>query len=133
MSAENFIVTSGLDTAVYEALKQYVDDFKEESTAMLRRSANRCKATLKATSPRGNESKHYADGWSVKDVSDNYTGGFVIYNRTKPGLAHLLNDGHVAKNKFGTYGFVRGDGHINKAEKDAVEYLMEQLSKAGAL
>lgn len=119
--------------ALYTALEEYAKEHRQEVQDMIRKAANRCRITLKATSPRGKEAKHYADGWSVKAVGTKYEATFTVYNSTKPGLAHLLNDGHVVVNEHGVYGFTRGDKHIDKAAKDAVAYLEEQLRKAGAL
>lgn len=131
--SNGYHVVADLDQAVYAALSEYLKEHREEAKAMLKSAALHCRSTLKATSPRGDGAKHYADGWSYRDVSSAYTPAYVIYNRTKPGLGHLLNDGHVSANKYGTYGFVPGDRHIDKAAEDAAEYLIQQLKGAGAL
>ena len=127
------VAASQLPEAVNVVLAEYYKEFRVEVDAMTQKSANRCRDILKATSPRGAESKHYADGWTVKQDGSGVSKAFIVHNRTKPGLAHLLNNGHVAANQYGTYGFVAGDGHIDKAEKEAVDYLIEQLKGAGAL
>ena len=122
-----------LPDAVVAALEEYVKGHRDQVAEMVGKAARKCRATLKATSPRGNEAKHYADGWTVRAEGDAYTKTFTVYNKTKPGLAHLLNDGHAAENQYGTYGFVPGDKHIDKAANEAVDYLIEQLKGAGAL
>ncbi len=131
--SEQIVAVYQLDAAVARAMEEFNKEHSQELGAIVKRTANRCRNTLKATSPRGRESKHYADGWRVAFRFGTFGAEAVVYNSSKPGLAHLLNDGHVAANKYGTYGFVGGDRHIDKAAQEAVDYLIEQLGKAGAL
>ena len=127
------VSAAGLPEAVSEALDAFAKEHRSMVDDALRRSANRCRSVLKATSPRGNQAKHYADGWAVTVEGDTLSKSFIVHNKTKPGLAHLLNNGHVGKNQHGQWGYVQGDGHIDKVEAEAVDYLIEQLKGAGAL
>ena len=133
MSTEQKVAVEYLGDAVEKAMEEFEKEHRQQLIAMIRSSANKCRNTLKATSPRGDEAKHYADGWRVSFQNETLGAACVVYNGTKTGLAHLLNNGHVAANKYGKYGFVGGDGHIDKAAADAVDYLIEQLKGAGAL
>lgn len=81
---------------------------------------------LKKHSPKGHGTKHYADGWKKKRVSKTE---FTVYNATKPGLTHLLNDGHVVKNQKGTYGRVKGDGHIDEVARWAESEFVKRTEK----
>jgi hypothetical protein len=42
-------------------------------------------------------------------------------------LTHLLENGHIVRNQYGTYGRVNGDGHIKDAEQNAVEEVISTL------
>lgn len=87
----------GLADAVMDALKEYNDITGEEFEEIAEQVAKEGRKKLKETSPRGRGSRkgHYADGWSVKYVKTGTNKfSFVIYNRKKPGLAHLLEKGH---------------------------------------
>lgn len=59
-----------------------------------RKAGREGRKILIATSPGKN--KKYAKGWSVRNKST-LAGGvdFVIHNKVKPHLVHLLEDGHV--------------------------------------
>lgn len=88
---------SGLVNAVMDALEEYRDLAEEELEEIAREVAKEGRKKLKQTSPKGDGSRkgHYADGWSVKyERSGNGKFRFIVYNRKKPGLTHLLEKGH---------------------------------------
>ena len=62
---------------------------------VLPKVANDAAKQLKATSP-GNGS--YASGWRQKTTKTDYTIEAVVYNAKKPGLPHLLENGHLLRN-----------------------------------
>jgi hypothetical protein len=51
----------------------------------------------------------------------------VVYNRTMPGLTHLLENGHVIRNKKGDYGRTSGKKHIKPVEEWAVDELPRRI------
>lgn len=70
----------------------------------------------------------YANGWTYKRMArKGKITGFVVYNRTKPGLTMLLEKGHVIRNGSGTYGRTVGIPHIAPAEKWAQGEIMRKL------
>lgn len=72
-------------------------------------------------------SGNYAKGWTVTKVDRTWKGIEVtVYNKNKPGLAHLLNNGHALRNG----GRVSGDGHIDDAETYGQEKLYEEVEKS---
>ena len=78
---------------------------------------------LKNTSPR--KTGEYASGWSARKQGH----GYVVYNRKAPGLTHLLEKGHVTRNKYGTYGRTPAHVHIAPVEKEAVEEFEQNIRK----
>lgn len=70
----------------------------------------------------------YAQGWAVKRVRGRQF-SVVVYNRKKPQLTHLLENGHVIKNKKGTYGRVNGIKHIKPVEEWANNELQAQIER----
>ena len=87
----------GLADAIMKALKDYNDMTEAEFEEIAREVAKEGTKKLKATSPRGAGSRkgHYADGWSVKyERKGNGKFSFIVHNRKKPGLTHLLEKGH---------------------------------------
>ena len=87
----------GLADAVLGALKEFNNLTEEEFEEIAKEVAKEGTKKLKATSQKGEGSRkgHYADGWSVKyERTGNGKFNFVIHNRKKPGLTHLLEKGH---------------------------------------
>lgn len=72
----------------------------------------------------------YKKGWSVRTKRLKYGFDGVIYNKTHPRLTHLLNNGHIVRNQFGTYGREEGDNHITNARDRAEKYLLDLLMEA---
>lgn len=70
----------------------------------------------------------YSKGWAVKKKGGRgKISGFVVYNRSKPGLTMLLEKGHVIRNQYGSYGRTLGIPHIAPAEKWAQGEIMRRL------
>lgn len=77
---------------------------------------------LKSSSPR--KTGDYSSGWAVRKVDDKT---FVVYNKTAPGLTHLLENGHAIVNKKGEYGRVSGKKHIKPVEEWAIDELQRKI------
>lgn len=81
------------------AVKEYTENVTEAIGQELDERSKQMVQDIKA-SPEwkdGSGDKKYRKGWTRKKTS---TGGlveFVVYNKTKPGLAHLLENGHVKR------------------------------------
>ena len=78
--------------------------------------------TLKSTSPK--KSGEYASGWTVKQQDEDT---YIVHNKSKPGLTHLLENGHVSRNQYGTYGRVGAIKHIKPAAAAAKEELISEI------
>lgn len=106
----------GLAKEVMRELKKYKDVTEEELEQIAKAVAKEGAKKLKATSPRGRGSKkgHYADGWGVTyERKGNGKFRFVVRNKKKPGLTHLLEYGH--QSNMG--GRVSGIAHIKPVEE----------------
>lgn len=80
---------------------------------------------LKNTSPKGSpHRRRYAEGWKV---SKKDRGDLVVHNATNYQLTHLLENGHVIRNKKGTYGRTNGIKHIEPAEEWAADELPRRI------
>ena len=96
-----------VDKEVQQSAKKGIDGVSKESAQKLRN-----------TSPVKTGS--YAKGWSTKKQGDM---DVVVYNRTDYQLTHLLENGHVIRNKKGTYGRAPAHKHIKPVEEWAIDEL----------
>lgn len=108
-------------------LSEYGDEIKSEVGEAVKLSAKEANKKLRADSDRlHHNTGGYAKGWTVSKIETTWKGVEVtIYNKTKPGLAHLLNDGHALRNG----GRVNGDNHIDNVEDYAQEKLYDEVVK----
>lgn len=96
-----------------------VDDVSRNACRKVSRNLAR---TLKGTSP--SKSGEYASGWAVKQEGDDT---YIVHNKAKPGLTHLLENGHVSRNQYGTYGRVGAIKHIKPAADASKEELIAEI------
>ena len=113
----------GLDGILEEAEREKT----EEAEKIFKEVARTTRKKLKSVSPRSDrKGKHYADGWSVKWEGSGVTketAAYIVHNRIKPGLTHLLEYGHTTNKGTG-----RGARpHIAKVEQEMVAELMRRL------
>lgn len=96
-------------------MKEILDNFSDKLNDVLEESADKvgdeCVDRLQNTSPR--RTGGYASGWRVKKEHDN---SVIVHNATHYQLTHLLENGHVIRNKKGTYGRAPAHKHIKPAE-----------------
>ena len=115
-----------IEEDITKILEDYIEDVEKIATRDIKRVASETARELKNSSPK--KSGRYASGWSVKTEKGAMDSAHVIvYNRTKPGLTHLLEHGHLVRNKFGTYGRARAIPHISIAEQNAISKLLNMI------
>ena len=97
-------------------LEEYNEEFDEAVNRAMFAVANEAAEKLKAISPQGRGHTKYANGWTVDSDFDEKT--YIVYNKAQPGLTHLLENGHIKRNQYGTYdGRVEGIKHIKPVEE----------------
>lgn len=109
---------SDLNAILGQYSKDLIGMVDEECQA----AAKECKQILTKTSPK--DSGEYAKSWRVKKVN----GYYVVYN-TKPGLTHLLEDGHDIIVNGQKVGRAPAYPHIGPAGKEINDILVERISK----
>lgn len=118
------IKSEQLRDAVMEALSDYRDEVNEGVRKAIQKQANEDVRELKAASPK--KTGKYAAGWAKKVVENNVSAyDVVVYNKEKPGLTHLLENGHAKVNG----GFVPGIQHIKPVEEESNEKLLEKVEE----
>ena len=96
-------------------MQQILDEFDDKVNDVLEKSADTVSKEsvekLRNTSPK--KSGEYAQGWTVKKESPK---SVIVHNATHYQLTHLLENGHVIRNKKGTYGRAPAHKHIKPVE-----------------
>ena len=105
--------------AILDSVRDTIENVSDKDFKKAAQSARK-KCMAYASSNQGK----YRKGFATKKISDN---GYVTYNKTKPGLTHLLNNGHMVRNRNGTYGRYNGDNHMGRAEAEAVSECLKDL------
>lgn len=111
-------VAAQMEELLDEINRDVEDSAKKNMSTVAKESAQK----LKNTSPR--RSGSYAKGWSVKKQGDM---DVIVHNKTDYQLTHLLENGHVIRNKKGTYGRTNGIKHIAPVEEWAVDELPRRI------
>ena len=117
---------NGVAQQLGSILDEFADRLNAETDEIMEETAKETAEDLRIISPRrkGPKGGDYAESWAVKKDHHRY----IVHNRDHYRLTHLLNNGHIVKNKYGTYGRTLGDGHIRRAEQKAIESLFRKLN-----
>ena len=125
-------VVNGVNVSVYDAMSELLDgiteDVHDEAAKAAKKAAETTRDHLKNNSPtkRGK----YKKGWTAKKMDDDLMSTtYVVYNRSLPGLTHLLENGHAIVNKYGEYGRTNGKPHIVDAAKIGAEEFVEEATR----
>lgn len=114
------------ESELNDILEEYVEKVEDQSSKDIRKVAQETVKDLKNTSPKGPNG--YATGWTVKTEKGAMgSNTFTVHNSRFPGLTHLLENSHLIKNQFGTYGRSTPQKHIAPAEQTAIAKLMTML------
>ena len=88
------------------AIQAYTEDVSEAIDQVARDTAKDMAKDLRETSPK--DTGEYAQGWAARKEGP---GRYVVYNKKKPQLTHLLEHGHAKRGG----GRVEGRPHIKPA------------------
>ena len=112
-------MTKGIDD-IGKILQDYENEIKETMNDTFKKIAEESVEKLKSSSPRGKGKKHYADGWTAKETET----GYVVYNKDKYQLTHLLEYGHA---KRGGTDRVPAKPHIKPVEDWVIQNIESRL------
>ena len=110
------------EKAVAKVLQDYADDVHAEVGELARSLAKKGAQAVKQASSQFGGSGRYAKGWTSQYEETRLSSQGVIYNKSVPGLPHLLEKGHALRNG----GRAPGRVHIAPIE----ERLVEEFEKA---
>lgn len=134
MSISKVDAAQGLSAAIQQMLEEYQEDVEVKTDEILNKASKSCAKQLKSSSPvgKGPHKGRYAKGWTVKKDRSlkgiSKIGDYTVHNKTDWQLTHLLENGHVIKNQYGSYsGRVPASPHIKDAEQTAIRECLSDL------
>lgn len=118
-----------LGDEINKLLDEYSLEVNEDVNKAAKATAKLGAKELKSTSPKGSRGR-YARGWAVKETkgSFGYT-QLTIHNKKDYQLTHLLENGHLIRNKTGTYGRTKARPHIKPVELMVQDKFLEEVKK----
>lgn len=122
-------MTKSVTMQMQAILEEYAADVQTVANEVVETVSKEAVQKLKSTSPKRNaRGKHYATGWAM-NVQRGPLGAktVTVYNKTKPQMTHLLENGHVIANKYGQYGRTQPIKHIEPVEEWAATELEAQI------
>ena len=108
-----------------QILSEYGEEVEKLATEEFEAVAKETVNELKSTSPR--RTGAYASSWGIKKEAGVGQMNVVVHNKKHYQLTHLLENGHVVRNKKGTYGRADAIKHIAPAAEKAEQSLVERL------
>lgn len=120
--------TSSVTVQMDKILDSYSREVQEATNKAIDSVAKESASKLRDTSPR--KTGDYAKGWKVKkERGKDGLQTVIVHNKTNYQLTHLLENGHVVRNKKGTYGRTRAIKHIAPVEEWAVDELPREIEE----
>lgn len=109
-----------LQSDIGKILEEYTEDVERTSEECVKKVAQKGAKALRNSSPV--RSGKYASGWTSRVETSRTESVGIIYNKARPGLAHLLEHGHVSRNGTGrTFGRVPEHVHIAPIEEEIAQ------------
>lgn len=114
--------TGSVEIQMKKLLDQVDKEVQKAMDEGMKQVAKEAVTKLRSSSPR--KTGKYASGWTTKQIDKD---GLVVHNSKHYQLTHLLENGHVIRNKKGTYGRTSGIKHIAPVETWASEELPRRI------
>ena len=115
-------MSTNLVAEVTAALTEYSSEVQKALDEAAKEAAELTQRQLKSSSPKQKrKGGKYARGWRIKKQEAAGLVSYVVYNGARPGLTHVLEHGHLARNQYGSYGRVRAIPHIGQAADAGIQ------------
>lgn len=121
-------LVDGINNILYEFKEELEEDVDKAALA----TAKLAVKELKVKSPKSKRAKGgaYGKSWSYRKetMPFGYT-SYTVYNKKHYQLTHLLENGHMIKNQYGSYGRTRPIPHIKPVELIVQDKFLEEIKK----
>ena len=119
--------TMSVETQMEDILDTYSKDVKKVTTEAIDKTSKESVQKLKNTSPK--KSGKYARSWTTKRERGRDGLVTVTVHNKQYQLTHLIENGHIVRNKKGEYGRTRGIKHIAPVEEWASSELPRKIER----
>ena len=121
-------MSTDLGREIKVILDEYEVEVQKDVEQATKTAAQFGAKTLKETGPK--DTGKYAKAWGYKKEGLGLGNtSYVVYNKKYPGLTHLLEDGHLIRNQYGTYGRTNPIPHIEPVEILVQEKLLDEITR----
>lgn len=117
------ITIDNLANEITAVVREYTEDVTTGVAKEVDKTSKQVTKEISAKSPRRVKGGEYAKGWTRKKVADGGSVSYTIYNKRKPGLAHLLEKGHAKRGG----GRVPGTPHIGPSIDQEVPQMVNRI------
>lgn len=115
---------------IEKILAEYGGDIHSHLEEVTKEVGKKAAQAVKNTAKQTVNGTAYASGWASQVETTRLGATATVYNKKLPGLAHLLEHGHVSRNGSGrTFGTVKAYEHIAPVEKEVVEEYEKEIEK----
>lgn len=116
-----------LADAITDILREYGDELQENIGEAVKAVSKKGAAAVRQSAQQTfGGSGEYARGWTSRAETGRVSAQGVIYNKSVPGLPHLLENGHAKRGG----GRVPGRPHIKPVEEQIVKEFEEAVKKS---
>lgn len=117
-----FIKPEELGIELSKIIEEYTEEVSIAIEEEIDKTAKELKEEIQATSPK--KTGKYSKGFAIKKEGSRGTASRIIYNKSKPGLVHLLELGHA---KRGGKGRVAARPHLRPAYDKIVPKMEKEI------
>ena len=110
-------------------LEEYSEEVQDVTNDAIQKIAKESVQKLKNTSPKRPGHGEYARGWTIKREKGRGNIATLIVHNKQYQLTHLLENGHIVRNKKGTYGRAPAIKHIKPVEEEANTELPQEIER----
>lgn len=117
---------SKLQANVNKILEEYAEDVTENVKELSMKFSKKGAQAVKESAKQSFNGKRYASGWTSQYEESRLSAQGIIYNKTLPGLPHLLENGHAKRGG----GRVSGRAHIKPVEDEITKAYEKAVKKS---
>ena len=114
---------------IEKILEEYGDEAVEALNESIEEAAKESQKQIRKFNQGRTTWEEYPKGWTIEVAKERLETSATVYNKSKPGLTHLLEFGHALRNGGRSSAFPHIADVNDFAQKDVLERLERKLSK----